>query len=200
MSDVEVDGLGAFGDFEVQIGYSGSQILDTLRVRDGIAAANVAAGEFLPRTWYKIWAVIDNATDTSEVYIQGGSFTAQTQVAATDTGGTSFTFRNSGGGPVANDLIRLFVKSGTETLPGPALLDDIYLATGKVLTDPTTAAPPAGGTFTGIRVEGNNVIITFTGSGVQSASAVTGPWTDVAGTSPLTVPVADGPKFYRFKP
>ncbi len=200
MSDVAVSGLGAFGDFEVQIGYSGSQILDTLRVRDGVAAGNVAASEFLPRTWYKIWAVIDNATDTSEVYIQGGTFTAQTQVTATDTGSTSFTFRNSGGGPVANDLIRFFVKSGTADLPGPALLDDIYLATGKVLTDPTTAAPPVGGTFTGIRVEANNVIITFTGSGVQSASAITGPWTDVSGASPLTVPVAGGPKFYRFRP
>ena len=79
-------------------------------------------------------------------------------------------------------------------------MDDIYLATGKVLTDPTTAAPPAGGKFTGIKVEANNVVITFTGSGVQSASAVTGPWTDVAGASPLTVPVAGGPKFYRFRP
>src|SRR6185503_2977535 len=53
---------------------------------------------------------------------------------------TAFTFRNSAGGPVANDLIRFFVKSGSDTVPGPALLDDIYLATGKVLTDPTSGA------------------------------------------------------------
>ncbi|MBI2948638.1 MAG: choice-of-anchor D domain-containing protein [Verrucomicrobia bacterium] len=201
MSDVAVSGVGAFGDFEVQIGYSGSQILDTLRVRDGTPpAGNVAAGEFLPQTWYKIWAVIDNTADTTEVFIQGGTLTAQTQVAATATGNTSFKFRNSGAAPVANDLIRFFVKSGTATLPGPALLDDIYLATGKVLTDPTTAAPLPSGKFTGIKVEASNVIITFTGSGVQSASAVNGPWTDVAGTSPLTVPIAGAPKFYRFKP
>lgn len=59
--------------------------------------------------------------------------------------------------------------------------------------------PPAGGKFTGIKADANNIVITFTGSGVQSADAVTGPWTDVAGTSPLTVP--KGPrKFYRFKP
>jgi hypothetical protein len=136
MSDVTVTNLGVFPDFEAQIGYSGSQILDTLRVRDGSTAANEAAGEFLPRTWYKIWAVIDNAADTYEVYIKGGGAPDQTQVAATATGNTAFVFRNSGAGAVANDLIRFFVKSGTDALPGPALLDDIYLAAGKDLSDP----------------------------------------------------------------
>src|SRR6185503_12193505 len=100
MSDVAVSGLGNFPDFEAQIGYSGSQILDTLRVRDGSTGANEASGEFLPRTWYKIWAVIDNALDTYEVYIQGGSFAQQTPVTAASTGNTAFTFRNSGAGPV----------------------------------------------------------------------------------------------------
>lgn len=57
-----------------------------------------------------------------------------------------------------------------------------------------------GGKFTGIKVQGANVVIEFTGTGVQSASSVTGPWTDVAGSSPLSVPVSGAPKFYRFKP
>lgn len=143
MSDVAVTGLGAFPDFEVQIGYAGAQVLDTLRIRDG-ASGNQAAGEFLARTWYKIWAVIDNTADTTEVFIQGGNYAEQTQVAATATGNTSFVFRNSGSGPVANDLIRFFVKCGSAATPGPALLDDIYLATGRDLTDPVpnVNAPP----------------------------------------------------------
>lgn len=43
----------------------------------------------------------------------------------------------------------------------------------------------------------NGVSITFTGT-LQSADSVTGPWTDVAGaTSPFTVNVTGGQKFYR---
>lgn len=59
-----VSGVGAFGDFEAQIGLTGGAA--PLRVRDGTAGAagNVDVDEHLPRTWYKIWAVIDNAADT----------------------------------------------------------------------------------------------------------------------------------------
>jgi len=65
----------------------------------------------------------------------------------------------------------------------------------------TAGAPPGGGgKFTSIKVQGGNVVIEFTGTGVQSANTVLGPWTDVTGSSPLTVPVTGGPKFYRFKP
>jgi hypothetical protein len=48
--------------------------------------------------------------------------------------------------------------------------------------------------------EGNNVVFSWSGSGtLQSANVVTGPYADVAGaTSPQNVPVADGPKYYRF--
>jgi hypothetical protein len=86
--------------------------------------------------------VIDNAADTYEVFIQGGSFPDQVQVAATATGNTTFIFRNSGAGSAANDLIRFFVKSGTAVLPGPALLDDIYLAQGRNLDDPVPVTTP----------------------------------------------------------
>jgi hypothetical protein len=42
----------------------------------------------------------------------------------------------------------------------------------------------------------NGVSITFTGT-LQSADSVTGTWTDVPGTSPLTVPTTGTMKFYR---
>jgi hypothetical protein len=199
MSDVEVAGLGVFNDYEAQIGYSGSQILDTLRVRDGSTGANEAAGEFLPRTWYKIWAVIDNAADTYEVFIEGGAFDEQTQVMATSTGSTSFVFRNSGGGPEANHLVRFLVKSGTAALPGPALLDDVYLATGRELSD------PVGDTVL-LRLEvsrvGGAVTLTWEGTAVlQSSPSVAGGYADVAGAqSPLQVDTsAASQTFYRLR-
>jgi hypothetical protein len=175
MSDVDVVDIGNYPDFEAQIGYSGSQILDALRVRDSLAvpAGNVAAGEFLARTWYKIWAVIDNAADTYQVYIQGGNYTNQTQAADASTTNTTFTFRNSAGGPEANDLIRFFVKAGDADHPGPGLLDDIYLAPGKVLTDPSGAAstPPTNAALRIVEIKANsttgNITLTWEGDGPQ---------------------------------
>jgi hypothetical protein len=140
LSDVQVSGIGAFGDFETQVGLTGN--FAPLRVRDGVIANNVDVDEFLPRTWYKIWTVIDNAADTYEVYVQGGSRTQQTQVDLDSTGATSFVFRNSGAATAANDLVRFLVKSGSGARPGPVLLDDIYLATGKLLTDPSSSPVP----------------------------------------------------------
>ncbi len=58
-------------------------------------------------------------------------------------------------------------------------------------------------TFTGIAVSGGNIVITWKGSAaVQSATSVTGPYTDVAGATggTLTAPITAEPKFYRFKP
>jgi hypothetical protein len=47
---------------------------------------------------------------------------------------------------------------------------------------------------------GANVQITFTGASLQSAPAITGPWTDVAGaTSPYTTPATGAAKFFRAK-
>ncbi|MGE3311092.1 MAG: LamG domain-containing protein [Limisphaerales bacterium] len=42
----------------------------------------------------------------------------------------------------------------------------------------------------------NGLTITFTG-GLEGANSVSGPWSAVAGTSPLTVPATDAMKFYR---
>jgi hypothetical protein len=49
-----------------------------------------------------------------------------------------------------------------------------------------------------ITQQGANVVITFpTGYRLQRASAVTGPWTDVVGTSPVTEPATANQQYYR---
>ena len=179
LSDVPVSGLGAFGDFEAQIGLTGDAA--ALRVRDGVIANNVDADEHLPLTWYKIWAVVNNATDRYEVYVQGGSRTQQTQIDIDSTSATSFVFRNSGAAPAANDLIRFLVKSGSGARPGPVLLDDIYLATGKNLTDPTSSSG-AGLRIAEIKPDlaSGNITLRWDGGNgqfqVEKAANVTGPW------------------------
>ena len=77
-------------------------------------------------------------------------------------------------------------------------LRNMFLAKFRDYGDVTaaTAAPVVG-----IQRTPSGVTITFSGT-LQSANAVTGPWTNVAGSSPLTVnPTTNGPvKFYRATP
>jgi len=56
-------------------------------------------------------------------------------------------------------------------------------------------APPAAPTLSVAR-SATGLALTFTGK-LQSANAVTGSWTDVAGTSPLAVSASEPAKFYR---
>ena len=49
--------------------------------------------------------------------------------------------------------------------------------------------------------QGNNIVVSWAGAGtLQSADAVTGPWTDVANAnSPASLPMTGGQKFYRIR-
>ncbi len=48
----------------------------------------------------------------------------------------------------------------------------------------------------GITKTAGNVVITYTGN-LQAAEAITGPWSNVAGSSPQTIPTTGTQKFYR---
>ena len=138
MSDVAISGDGAFGDYEAQLNQNrdeGNFLPEEVRIRD--AAAFVSLTPLQPEVWYKVWLVINNATDTTEVHMEGGQFPTRTQVSTLD-GVTSFVFRNSGGGPVANDLVRFFIRvSGAHA--GNLYFDDLWLNPAEAnLTDPTT--------------------------------------------------------------
>ena len=65
------------------------------------------------------------------------------------------------------------------------------------------AAPaPSNLKITGVSAAAGNITITWTGAGtLQSAPAVTGSWTDVAGktTSPATVPASGQAGFFRIR-
>ncbi len=62
------------------------------------------------------------------------------------------------------------------------------------------AKPPVtGGSITGVRINGANIVIDFTGT-IQSGNSVTGPWTDVAGSGSVSVPASASAAFYRVKP
>jgi len=73
-------------------------------------------------TWYSLWSVIDNNSDSHQVYIQGGSIPAQMQLFRSDNGSPDFPFRNS----TPNDIVT-FLTYASSRHGGPMMIDDIYL-------------------------------------------------------------------------
>lgn len=85
-------------------------------------------------TWYSMWVVIDQTTDTYDVYLRGGAYAVQTLIRS-DIG-----FRN----PTSTTL-NGFAGQGTynATYTVTSDLDDIHLdPNGANLTDPVSPPPP----------------------------------------------------------
>lgn len=117
----------AYADFETQLN---NQKNDIWNVRD--AGSFDAVDTFADNTWYEVWMVIDNATDTYEVHMKGGALTERTQL---DAGAqTVFGFRN---GSASNALVNFFARTGNGTA-GELLIDDVYLADGENLGNPAS--------------------------------------------------------------
>ena len=128
-------GSGDFGAYEAQMVVAGGATASQfeLRVRDGVDF--VAVTDTLDRdTWYNIWAVVDNATDTFDVY----ATTAEKLFPVpADKLATGVDFRNG----TVDDLNRFFAFAG----PGDprVRIDDIYLTDGVSLSNPTNDISPA---------------------------------------------------------
>ncbi len=204
LSDKIVPGYAVSGDFEPEIVRStGASLANKMiGVRDGgVSYASLA--NFLSDVWYKIWLVADNSADTWKLYIQGGEYPTPTPVVNGTT--STFAFRN---GVANNDLIRFLLRiAGTSRSVGGFWLDDIYLAAGENLSDPTLPAPPT----LSIRKDGDNVIISWpdsaTGYTLEATANLTTPsWSDVTEQQvpvdnqiTVTVPVNQAPKYLRLK-
>jgi len=125
-SDMAAPGT-AYSDFENQLN---NQKNDIWNVRD--AGSFDAVETFADNTWYEVWMVIDNASDSYEVYMKGGALAERTQL---DAGAqTEFGFRN---GSASNAIQNFFARTGNGTT-GQMLIDDIYLADGENLGNPVS--------------------------------------------------------------
>lgn len=117
----------AYSDFETQLNTQNS---DVLNVRD--AGSFDPVDTFADNTWYDVWMVIDNASDTFEVYLKGGALTERTLL---DNGAqTVFGFRN---GSASNAIQTFFARTGS-TSPGSLLIDDIYSSDGENFSNPAS--------------------------------------------------------------
>jgi hypothetical protein len=129
----DVASPGNFPDFESQINI-GSGDNDQLFARDA-GNFDLIVDPFLDDTWYNIWQVINNSTNTYSVYGEvDGSMTGPTLLMNGPQ--SSFAFRNGG----SNDLLNFYVRSGDSN--SQFYVDDVYLDTaGLNLSNPTVAAP-----------------------------------------------------------
>ena len=123
-SDVPAPGTN-FGDFETQLNNQNDAVLKT---RD--AGGFDDLDEFADATWYQIWMVIDNASDTYKIYMSGGALASRTLLDAAQQ--TEFGFRN---GVATNAMVNFFARTGSGTT-GTWSIDDVYLANGENLGDP----------------------------------------------------------------
>ena len=99
-----------------------------LQGRDG-AIFNDYATDLLRDTWYNVWAVIDQTTDTYDIYLNTGT----TDATISDLVSTGVGFRNGTNDALASYLGLAF-DSGENVR-----LDDISLSDGVVLSVPEPA-------------------------------------------------------------
>lgn len=89
-------------------------------------------------TWYEVWTVIDNASDTYDVHVRGGSnYREQTLLRA------DIPFRNGTTQSIIRYVLTLNPSQGTAISRGSVCLDDLNIdLTGENLTRPATVTVP----------------------------------------------------------
>jgi hypothetical protein len=102
-------------------------------------------------------------------------------------------YKEGGGGDEGEATWKLAADADPAVGSPSALRGDVVGA----FAPPTTSGGPE---FTSVARQGNNLVIAWSTGTLESADSVTGPWTAVANaSSPATIPIAAGNKFYRLR-
>ena len=119
-----------FGDFEAQVRIkSGTPGTFSVDARDGGAfTATLASGRPL-NTWHNFWLVIDQATDTYDVYMNVGLGEAD---GGDKLNSTPLDFRNG----TADMLDTILALAGGAPIDNALRVDDLFLFEGADLTNP----------------------------------------------------------------
>jgi hypothetical protein len=125
-----------FGDFEAQLRLSqGSGSTFNLDARNGGSFATGLATGLALNSWYNIWMVVNQATDTYDLYMNSGTDAAS---AINKINGSPLSFRNG----TASDLNTFLALAGPSPLDNGVRVDDIYFFNGLDLTNPTGGFDP----------------------------------------------------------
>ncbi len=184
----------------------------------GGANGNGAAVDFYDplldfQTVYNVWVDITNGPLIADPFSSGDTYSiyvAKEGVAQRTTVLTGYASARGPGaadvGFATKDLNKLLLGglNGTSTTTN-LFFDDIYLSKAGFLTTvprpfgfTTPVPPPAGDITMAIARDGSQVRVTWSAGSLESALAVTGPWTAVAGAaSPYTATPSGGALYYR---
>ncbi len=141
-NDPEIDVLMGISDMSVVDDYNdyenGLRIYfqyNQMEARAGGAYERIGDDLLQLETWYEAWTVIDNAADTYDVYIRGGSNYPGLTLLASD-----IPFRNGTG----NSILSYAISYNTDWCEGTFYLDDVYVdPAGINLTRPAAVRQPA---------------------------------------------------------
>jgi hypothetical protein len=134
LTDVDAPSAGGGGnwvDFRVQVG-----VIDgDLRARDADAMRTLMP--VTPGTWYNLWIVVNNATDTFSVYLNQGDADAEEtdRLASVMEGIDTFAFRSG----TTESLDRFLWRAQPRTVNSPIRIDDLHLMDGVSLENPPAA-------------------------------------------------------------
>ena len=132
LSDVATGLLNDFGNFEVQIALVNNGG-PTLGVRNGGTFEQLVTG-LSADTWYDIWVMVDNASDTFDVYYGTGG--DPNDVSSAVKIADDFSFRN---GTDSNNLVTFMTLSNGQE-DNNANLDNIYYGDLTISGGPATLA------------------------------------------------------------
>lgn len=118
---------GDWNDFEAYV----VVVSEELRARNGTTNTVIMA-PMNSGVWYNIWLVLNNSSNTYDVYITTGSANAE----ASDRKASNFAFRKATSNPLAS--FKIFGRPEY----GPVWVDDIYITNGVDLTNPAADASP----------------------------------------------------------
>ena len=117
VSDLPV--VDIYNDYES--GFRINHTLSQAEARDGGIYVVIGNDLLQLETWYEVWTVIDNATDTYAVYIRGGSnYPRQTLLMS------GIDFRNG----TTSSILSFAISYNTDYCEGTFYMDDIHYSQG----------------------------------------------------------------------
>lgn len=136
LADVADTNAANFADFESQLrikaGTAGTFAIDA---RSGAAFTSTLASGLALNSWHNIWMVVNQSSDTYDLYMNTGTDDA---TLAQKLNSTPLNFRNGTG----DGLTKFLALAGAAPVDNGVLIDDITYLTGVDLTNPLLGFDP----------------------------------------------------------
>jgi hypothetical protein len=146
-----------YSDYEAQLRLKqGTGNTFDIDARNGSVFSSTLATGLSLNTWYNVWMVIDQTTDTYDIYMNTG---ADAATASNKLNATPLAFRNG----TTSDLNTFLALAASSPIDNGVRVDDLYFFEGLDLTNPTE------GFIAGI--SWNPEVLTVTGNYTQGSAA-----------------------------